>query len=71
MSTGKAGTPKAWAITTLAVFPENSHPPSRYTAALTVEAAPAATEVLAAILAPAGQAILAEAGFLPPVAPDG
>lgn len=51
----------------LATFPADSHPPIRYTAALTARAGPEAAAVLAALSSSAGLMALAEAGFLPPV----
>lgn len=55
------------AVVALAVFPADSHPPIRYTGAVTKTADDDAKRILAALLAPEGQAILATSGFLPPV----
>ena len=55
------------AVTEVAVFPENSHPPVRYTGAV-VSSSDAAADIFWTYLrGPAGQAIMADAGFLPPV----
>ncbi|MEO1580157.1 MAG: molybdate ABC transporter substrate-binding protein [Pseudomonadota bacterium] len=59
------------AIRPLATFPAESHPPIRYTAALTTNAAPEATAVLTALMGPEGQMAIAAAGFLPPVETSG
>lgn len=50
----------------VAVFPDNTHPPIRYTAAMTRDAAAEAEAFLAYLTGEAGQGALAEAGFLPP-----
>ncbi len=55
------------AVRALATFPADSHAPIRYIAAVTTGENPRAQELLDTIRAPAGQAVLAEAGFLPPV----
>lgn len=54
-------------VAEVAVFPTESHPPIRYVAALTNEADAGAQKVLTYLRGPEGQAILAEAGLLPPV----
>ncbi|MGJ8589147.1 MAG: molybdate ABC transporter substrate-binding protein [Yoonia sp.] len=54
-------------VVEVALFPAASHPPIRYVAALTKTAEPKAQAVLAYLRGPQGQAILAEAGLLPPV----
>jgi molybdate transport system substrate-binding protein len=54
-------------VVEVALFPAASHPPIRYVAALTKTADPQAQAVLAYLRGPQGQAILAEAGLLPPV----
>lgn len=55
------------AVVAVAIFPKESHPPIRYTGALTDDGNPEARAFLTYIAGPEGQAILAEAGFLPPV----
>lgn len=55
------------AVTEVAAFPTESHPPIRYTSALTNSANTDAQLVLSYLLAPEGQAILAASGFLPPL----
>ncbi len=55
------------AVAEIAVFPETSHPPIRYTGAVTSHAATEAAGFLAYLSVEAGQAVLSEAGFLPPV----
>ncbi|KJZ20890.1 molybdate ABC transporter substrate-binding protein [Loktanella sp. S4079] len=52
----------------VAQFPPEAHAPIRYTAALTNDASDQAVEFIAYFRSEAGQAILQEAGFLPPVA---
>ncbi|HEV8035615.1 molybdate ABC transporter substrate-binding protein [Yoonia sp.] len=54
-------------VTQVALFPADSHPPIRYVGALTNNADVAAQDVLTYLRGPQGQAILAEAGLLPPV----
>jgi molybdate transport system substrate-binding protein len=54
------------AVSTLAVFPSDSHPPIRYLGALTGRMNANATTVLDFILSPEGQSIFAVSGFLPP-----
>lgn len=54
-------------VTEVAAFPENSHPPIRYTGAVVSRDDGAADIFWAYLRGPAGQAIMAEAGFLPPV----
>ena len=54
------------AVTELAAFPAESHPPIRYTGALTDGADTGATPILDYLLGAEGQAILAASGFLPP-----
>jgi molybdate transport system substrate-binding protein len=54
-------------VTQVALFPADSHPPIRYVGALTNNADVVAQEVLTYLRGPQGQAILAEAGLLPPV----
>ena len=56
------------AVTEVAAFPADSHPPIRYTLALTPDAAPQTVALRDYLLSAEGQAVLAEAGFLPPVA---
>jgi molybdate transport system substrate-binding protein len=56
------------AVVQLAVFPKDSHPPIRYLGALTPGATPEAAGFLAYISRDEGQGILAEAGFLAPLA---
>lgn len=53
------------AVTELAAFPAESHPPIRYTGALTDGADTGATSILDYLLGAEGQAILAASGFLP------
>ena len=56
------------AVTELASFPADSHPPIRYRGAVTARADRTdAAAFLAYLTGPEGQAIMAEAGFLPPV----
>ncbi|MEJ8563128.1 molybdate ABC transporter substrate-binding protein [Yoonia sp. GPGPB17] len=55
------------AVTTVAVFPGESHPPIRYTGALTDGADDAAKAVLAYLVSGEGQSFLAASGFLPPL----
>lgn len=55
------------AVRAVAVFPDTSHPPIRYQAALVGPATPEATAFLAALTEPVGQTLLSEAGFLPPL----
>ncbi len=55
------------AITQRAVFPSESHPPIRYVGAVAHGADPEAEAFLSYMTATEGQAILAEAGFLPPL----
>ena len=55
-------------VTEVAVFPTDTHPPIRYTAALTLTAADEAADFLNYLTGEAGQGVLAESGFLPPVA---
>lgn len=55
------------AVGEVAVFPETSHPPIRYTGAVTPDASADAVGFLAYLTGGAGQAVLSEAGFLPPV----
>lgn len=55
------------AVRIVARFPDDSHPPIRYLAALTTDANANAAEFLAYITGPKGQAALAQAGFLPPM----
>ncbi len=57
-------------VAEVALFPETSHLPIRYTAALTTDAEPTADVFLAYLMGEDGQSVLAEAGFLPPV-PEG
>jgi len=54
------------AVSELAVFPAESHPPIRYLGALADGADPAAEPILAYLSGAEGQAILAASGFLPP-----
>ena len=54
------------AVVELAAFPVQSHPPIRYLGALTKTGNADAQAVLDYLNSPEGQAILAEAGFLPP-----
>lgn len=54
------------AVVEVAAFPVESHPPIIYLGALTNKANDDAQSVLAYLLSPDGQAILAESGFLPP-----
>ena len=54
------------AVSELAVFPAESHPPIRYLGALAAGADPAAEPILAYLSGTEGQAILAASGFLPP-----
>ncbi|PXW72669.1 molybdate transport system substrate-binding protein [Loktanella sp. PT4BL] len=54
-------------VAQVALFPADSHPPIRYVGALTNDADTAAQDVLTYLRGPEGQAILAEAGLLPPV----
>lgn len=54
-------------VAQVALFPTQSHPPIRYVAALTSDADIAAQDVLTYLRGPQGQAILTEAGLLPPV----
>lgn len=54
------------AVAEVAAFPVGSHPPIRYLGALTDAASNDARLVLRSLLDPDGQAILADAGFLPP-----
>lgn len=56
------------AVSQLALFPADTHPPIRYVAALTTDARPNAIEFLAYVGSDAGQAIFSEAGFDPPMA---
>lgn len=53
------------AITEVAVFPTDSHPPIRYVAALTKDAGADAATFLDYVLSDEGQSILAASGFLP------
>ena len=55
------------AVQIIATFPERSHAPIRYTGALTVNGDANAAAFLAHLVSPAGQGILSDAGFLPPV----
>jgi molybdate transport system substrate-binding protein len=55
------------AVRQVAVFPAGSHPDIRYQGALTNDASPEAAAFLAALIGPAGQAHLVDAGFLPPL----
>lgn len=55
------------AVRAVAVFPDASHPPIRYQAALVGQATPEAAAFLTALTGPKGQALLGEAGFLRPV----
>ncbi len=55
------------AVRQVAVFPAESHPIIRYQAALTPDADPMARAFVAALTVAAGQAHLADAGFLPPM----
>ncbi len=57
------------AVTTVATFPTESHPPIRYVGGLTQGADSAAAAFFEFVLGAQGQAIMAEAGFLPPVEP--
>jgi molybdate transport system substrate-binding protein len=54
-------------VSEVAIFPAESHSPIRYVAALTKEADAEAQKVLTYLRGPEGQAILAQAGLLPPV----
>lgn len=54
-------------VRAVAIFPDQSHPPIRYQAALVV-ASPETEAFLTALTSAQGQALLAEAGFLPPLA---
>lgn len=54
------------AVMEVAAFPVESHPPIKYLGALTYAANNDAQLVLAYLLSPDGQAILAGSGFLPP-----
>ncbi len=58
------------AITTVAAIPTKAHPPIRYMAALTQAGDQAGAAFLAYLTGPEGQAIMSEAGFLPPVAAE-
>ncbi|WP_341367045.1 molybdate ABC transporter substrate-binding protein [Yoonia sp. BS5-3] len=53
------------AVRALAVFPQDSHPPIRYQAALVRGHSAAAAPFLMALMGSNGQTLLAEAGFLP------
>jgi molybdate transport system substrate-binding protein len=53
------------AVTVLGTFPDDSHPPITYPAALTVDADPAAQAFLEHLTSPAAQATFAAQGFLP------
>lgn len=53
-------------VTIVSRFPETSHSPIVYPAALTQDAGPAAAAFLDALTAPAAQAIFAANGFTPP-----
>jgi molybdate transport system substrate-binding protein len=55
------------AVVQLAVFPNDSHPPIRYLAALTSGASAEAAAFLTYISGEEGQSILADAGFLAPL----
>jgi len=51
------------AVKTVGIFPENSHPPILYPAALTKDAAPAARDFLAYLSSPAARAVFIRDGF--------
>ncbi len=53
-------------VTVVAVFPDNSHPPITYPAALTPDAGAPARAFLAALHSPEARAILTEEGFTEP-----
>lgn len=53
-------------VSVVGTFPENSHLPIRYPAALTSDADPAAQAFLDHLTSPAAQATFAAQGFLPP-----
>lgn len=55
------------AVTQVAMFPQESHPPIRYVGALVAEPADDARAFWDYLRGPKGQAVLAGAGFLPPV----
>ena len=55
------------AVRVVANFPQESHTPIRYTGALTPDADENAATFWAFVTGPEGRAIMAEAGFLPPV----
>jgi molybdate transport system substrate-binding protein len=55
------------AVQIIATFPDNSHAPIRYTGAVTMHGNENATAFLDYLTGAQGQAILAEAGFLPTV----
>jgi molybdate transport system substrate-binding protein len=55
------------AVQIIATFPDNSHSPIRYTGAVAMIGNENATAFLDYLTGAQGQAILAEAGFLPPV----
>jgi molybdate transport system substrate-binding protein len=50
-------------VKTVGVFPENSHPPILYPAALTKDAKPAARDFLAYLSSPTARAVFAKDGF--------
>ncbi|WP_375256345.1 molybdate ABC transporter substrate-binding protein [Yoonia sp.] len=54
------------AVTEVADFPSDSHPPIRYSGAVVRDAAIEAQVFWDYLRSPAGQAIMADAGFLPP-----
>lgn len=56
-------------VTEVAVFPSQSHPPIRYLGAVVDDASDEARAFWAFVRGPEGQAILAQAGFLPAMEP--
>lgn len=58
------------AVAALAVFPAESHPPIRYTAAVAADADEDAAAFLAYLLSAEGRAEFAASGFRPPVEPE-
>ena len=57
------------AVRIVATFPPDSYPPIRYTGAVALHAGDDAKAFWTYVTGPDGRAILAEAGFLPPVQP--
>ena len=54
-------------IRQVAIFPQDSHPPIRYRAALASSAQAEAVDFLTLLIAPTGQSLLEQAGFFPPL----